>query len=79
MYNAHDPTEHRPWSTMVPPATTPRESPAEWLMRRLRREFGLEFIYVDLSERGRRKVLDYAGLMLDWERQVPRKPRKAVS
>ncbi len=71
--------KHRPLEFTVPAASKPRESPAEWLMRRLRRVFGLEFIYVDLSERGRRKVLDYAGLMLDWERQVPRKPRKAVS
>ncbi len=47
-------------------------SPAEWLMRRLRREFGLEFILTDLSGLGRWKVLEYAEYIRDQEKEVPR-------
>ena len=42
---------------------------AIWLMRRLRKEFGLEFIYVDLSDIGRWKVLEYAAYLVDQERK----------
>ena len=45
---------------------------AEWLMRRLRKEFGLEFICVDLSELGRWKVLEYAKYIRDQEEEIPR-------
>ena len=53
-----------------------RESPAEFLMQRLRAEFGLEFIHAKLSDRGRFKVLDYAKTMLKWEEEVPKKVRE---
>ncbi len=75
MYNAHDPTEHRPLEFMVPAATKPRESPAEWLMRRLRKEYGLEFIFTDLSEEARKKVVRYARIWKDWEEIRRRKGR----
>lgn len=44
-----------------------QRDPCEYLMRRLRKQYGLEFIFADLSERGRRKVLEYAALMRDLE------------
>ncbi len=53
-----------------------KESPAEYLMRRLRAEFGLEFVHAKLSDRGRFKVLDYAKTMLKWEEEGPKKVRE---
>ena len=47
-------------------------SAAVWLMRRLRKEFKLEFIYVDLSELGRWKVLEYASYIRRQEEEIPR-------
>ncbi len=45
---------------------------AEWLMQRLRREFGLEFIYADLSDMSRWKVREFAGYLRDQEKEIPR-------
>ncbi len=45
---------------------------AEWLMQRLRREFGLEFILTDLSGLGRWKVMEYAEYIQDQEKEIPR-------
>ncbi len=45
---------------------------AEWIMRRLRKEFGLEFIYADLSDIGRWKIKEYAAYLVDQEKEVPR-------
>ena len=45
-------------------------------MQRLREQFGLEFIYSKLSRRGRRKVKDYARLMVEWEEAGPKKARE---
>ncbi len=50
--------------------------PCEYLMQRLRAEFGLEFIHAKLSDRGRFKVLDYAKMMLRWEEAGPKKVRE---
>ncbi len=47
---------------------------AEWLMRRLRKEFGLEFVYADLSDIGRWKIKEYAAYLVDQEREVPKPP-----
>jgi len=47
---------------------------AEWVMRRLRREFGLEFVYVDLTNISRWKVREYAGYLRDQEKEIPRPP-----
>ncbi len=45
-------------------------------MQRLRKQFGLEFIYAKLSRRGRRKVKEYARLLLFWENAGPKKVRE---
>ncbi len=62
------------------PASPARRSeerePCEYLMQRLREQFGLEFIYAKLSKRGRFKVMDYAKMMLRWEEAGPRKVRE---
>ena len=53
-----------------------RREPCRFIMERLQAEFGLEFIYARLSERGRFKVMDYAQLMLEWEEAGPKKVRE---
>ncbi len=52
------------------------ESPADWLMRRLRVEYGLEFIYADLSREAREKVMKYATLWRDWEKGMSERNEK---
>jgi len=43
------------------------ERPCEFIMRRLRVEYGLEFVFADLSGKARGKVLQYAKLWHDLE------------
>ncbi|MEE9241153.1 MAG: hypothetical protein V3U53_08195 [bacterium] len=52
----------------MPAASDTRKSPVEYILKRLRKEYGLEFIFTDLSERVWKKVLENAGLMRDWEK-----------
>ncbi len=44
-------------------------------MRRLRVEYGLEFVFTNLSQDAREKVLRYARIHQDWEEMRRRKGR----
>ena len=48
-------------------------------MQRLRKEYGLEFIYADLSGDAREKVMKYATLWRDWEKRMSGKNEKVRS
>ncbi len=53
-----------------------KKEPCRFVMERLREQFGLEFIYAKLSERGRTKVMSYSRMMLEWEEAGPKKVRE---
>ena len=59
-----------------PASRSEKRDPCRFIMERLREQFGLEFIYAKLSERGRFKVMDHARLVLKWEEAGPRKVRE---